>query len=76
MLRSDSKPFVDLLTEPHLLTSLCIAFVQDLLGSILSVMGLNPNTVSASDTLSRLGIDSMQMVEVRPAPTDPERKAK
>lgn len=37
---------------------------KDLLGSILTVMGLSANSVSNSDTLSRLGIDSMQMVEV------------
>ncbi|KAK9803549.1 hypothetical protein WJX73_007935 [Symbiochloris irregularis] len=39
--------------------------IQDLLGSILTVMGLSASAVADSDTLSRLGIDSMQMVEVR-----------
>ena len=37
---------------------------KDLLGSILTVMGLTASSVTNSDTLSRLGIDSMQMVEV------------
>lgn len=38
--------------------------MQDLLGSILTVMGLTAGNVSNTDTLARLGIDSMQMVEV------------
>lgn len=39
--------------------------MQNVLKSVLTVMGLAPEEVSASDTLSRLGIDSMQLVEVR-----------
>ena len=42
---------------------------RGLLDSILSVMGLSPASVGAADTLSRLGIDSMQMVEVRAWPS-------
>ena len=39
-------------------------FVQNILQTILTVMGLTLNEVSDADTLSRLGIDSMQLVEV------------
>ena len=37
---------------------------KDLLQAILGVMGLSAAEVNDSDTLSRLGIDSMQLVEV------------
>ena len=37
---------------------------KDLLQAILGVMGLTAAEVNDSDTLSRLGIDSMQLVEV------------
>lgn len=38
--------------------------MQNLLASILTVMGLSEGSVTATDSLSRLGIDSMQVVEV------------
>ena len=38
--------------------------VQGVLQAILTVMGLTKANVNDADTLSRLGIDSMQMVEV------------
>lgn len=37
---------------------------KDVLAAILGVMGLSAAEVNDSDTLSRLGIDSMQLVEV------------
>lgn len=39
--------------------------VKDVGQAILTVMGLSASEVNDSDTLSRLGIDSMQLVEVR-----------
>ena len=39
--------------------------MQNLVANVLSVMGLEPLQMSNSDTLGRLGIDSMQEVEVR-----------
>ena len=45
--------------------------LQNVLASILSVMGLTVAEVNDSDTLSRLGIDSMQLVEVRFPPPVP-----
>ena len=50
----------------HELTKGWVNLVQDLLSSILTVMGLSASAVTNADTLSRLGIDSMQMVEVSP----------
>ena len=41
-----------------------ILAVQGVLQAILTVMGLTKANVNDADTLSRLGIDSMQMVEV------------
>jgi hypothetical protein len=42
--------------------------VQNVLQAILQVMGLTVAEVNDADTLSRLGIDSMQLVEVTPPP--------
>lgn len=33
--------------------------------AILDIMGLTPESVSDSDSLAAMGIDSMQLVEVR-----------
>lgn len=33
--------------------------------AILDIMGLSPDSVSDSDTLAAMGVDSMQLVEVR-----------
>lgn len=38
--------------------------VQDLVTSILDIMGLQPGDVNDNDTLVSMGIDSMQLVEV------------
>ena len=38
--------------------------MQDLLTSILDIMGLDVGSVSDSDSLATMGIDSMQLVEV------------
>ena len=57
-------------SEAGVLTCKLAAF-QNVLASILSVMGLTVAEVNDSDTLSRLGIDSMQLVEVRPSPPFP-----
>ena len=38
-----------------------------MLQAILTVMGLSKSSVNDADTLSRLGIDSMQMVEASPS---------
>lgn len=40
------------------------ACLQNVLAAVLTVMGLTPSEVNDADTLSRLGIDSMQLVEV------------
>ena len=39
--------------------------VQDLLEAVLALMGLKPESVSDGDSLALLGIDSMQLMEVR-----------
>ena len=41
--------------------------MQGVLQAILTVMGLSKASVNDADTLSRLGIDSMQMVEASPS---------
>jgi acyl carrier protein len=39
--------------------------MQDLVGAILGIMGLNEANIGENDDLSQMGIDSMQVVEVR-----------
>lgn len=45
-------------------TLMAVIVVQNVLQAVLTVMGLTPQEVNDTDTLSRLGIDSMQLVEV------------
>lgn len=39
--------------------------MQDLISSILSILGVKEGDVGEDDDLTQLGIDSMQVVEVR-----------
>lgn len=57
--------------------------VQDLVSAVLAVLGVNEQDIGENDDLSQLGIDSMQVVEVRstlqralgrPFPLDEVRK--
>ena len=54
------------LTNPIFSTKVDEACLQNVLATILTVMGLNASEVNDSESLSRLGIDSMQLVEVSP----------
>ena len=45
-----------------------IGHLQDLMSSILDIMGLKAGEVNDSDTLMSMGIDSMQLVEVSCVP--------
>jgi acyl carrier protein len=43
--------------------------VQDLVEAVLSLMGLKADAIGETDSLTALGIDSMQLVEVWALPS-------